>query len=144
MKGGGSVGDALGGLLIARRLARCCPTSLSLEDIASEARGKRAAAPAPLASFIPPAPSIVTEASPAFRVPMPAANHRFGFLLSDIKPIETAKQASKMRYELPNVKQVRGHIGRPVMVVSISETELAERKGRADDGPSSAPTKTTQ
>jgi hypothetical protein len=76
---------------------------------------------------------------------MPAANHRFGFLLPDIKPIETAKQqTSKMRYELPNVKQVRGHIGRPVMVVSLSATELAARTDRRIETPSSATTETTQ
>jgi hypothetical protein len=125
MRADGSVDEALDGLLIARRLARCCPTSLSLEDVSSEARPISRRSKSSISNFIPPAPSIATEASPTFRVPIPPAKHRFGFLLADIKPIEIAKQVPKMRYDLPNVKQVQSSVkcGSPVMVVSLQGTD---------------------
>jgi hypothetical protein len=98
----------------------------------SSRRNARNGAP----SFIPPSPSVTTEVSPGFRVPPPPSNHRFGFLLPDIKPIETERAARKMRYDLPNVKQMHSSIkvGRPVMVVSLSNTDLdSARHANPDD-----------
>jgi hypothetical protein len=123
-----SVDGDLNDLMVARRLARCCPTSLSLEDVTTESHPisrKNKSSSATLSHFIPPSPCVVTEVSSAFRVPMPSSKHRFAFLLSDIKPIEIAKQTPKMRYELPNVKQVQSSMkgGHPVMVVSLSSDE---------------------
>lgn len=126
--------ELLDGIMMARRLAQFCPTSLSLEEIphkqTRKRRRHRSKAPAhPPVEFIPPVSQVVTEASSAFNVNLPVKRHRFGFLLEDIKPIEIEKPAAtptKMRYELPNVKQVAspGKLGRPLMVVSLSSTDL--------------------
>jgi hypothetical protein len=115
MQSTSSMSEGLDSLMTARRLARSCPTSLSLEDITSEVP--------PVFHFPPQSESMVTEASPEFRVPLPPPTHRFGFLLADIKPIETGKHSRAMRFELPNVKRMRTSIksGNPVMVVSVSE-----------------------
>jgi hypothetical protein len=114
------------GLLIARRLARFSPTSLSLEDVGASWGNRKNPSRKAESEFIPPSPSVVTEASPGFRVPKPVTGHRFGFLLEDIKPIDKPKQAPRMRYELPNVKQLPSSLkfGRPLLVVSLSSTDL--------------------
>ena len=123
-----NVGD---GLLMARRLAHFCPMSLSLEEIPKSEHSRRSnrsgCSPAASVEFIPPISHMVTEASSTFRVDVPPKRNRFGFLLEDIKPIEkSAPTPAKMRYELPNVKQVSspGKHGKHFMVVSLSSTDL--------------------
>jgi hypothetical protein len=119
----------LDGLITARRLAHFCPTSLSMEDVSTpSSRAKNAA------KFIPPAPSVVTEASSKFRVP--AARHRFAFLLSEIKPIETERPAlAKMRYDLPNIKRLPASLkgAEPVVVVSLSDSALDRGTTESDN-----------
>lgn len=127
--------DHIDGLMIARRLAQFCPTSLSMDLIPKEAMRKRKKAPSKRrrdesTEFIPPAPQVVTEASPTFNLEIPQKKQRFGFLLEDIKPIERPPPSpAKMRYELPNVKQVTTPVkhGRPLMVVSLSCADLKEK-----------------
>jgi hypothetical protein len=108
-----------------------------MEDIQSiNARGKhRKNKKEAQAEFVAPSPSVVGEASPAFRVPKPPAGHRFAFLLEDIKPIERTKQPVKMKYELPNMKQVPAlrKFGRPLNVVSLSTTDLPTVAGDTSD-----------
>ncbi|OHT17656.1 hypothetical protein TRFO_00942 [Tritrichomonas foetus] len=118
-------------LLAARRLAQCCPTSLSVDDFKSQSREKQAKI-----EYIPPSPKVEIEQTgqSAFKLGIPSAKHRFGFLLTDIKPIEQAKNQKsastssfKMKYELPNVRKVNTPVKsiKPLMVVSFSTTALS-------------------
>lgn len=116
-------------LLVARRLAQFCPTSLSMEDLASVSRSPRRKKARD--KFIPPASSVVTESTPKATVPRSKTNHRLNFLLDDVSTAgktETSTQRKKMRYELPNVKQITTSVkyGRPLMVVSLSLANLKD------------------
>ncbi|OHT06372.1 hypothetical protein TRFO_05566 [Tritrichomonas foetus] len=116
-------------LLVARRLAQFCPTSLSVDDFKSQSPDtpdKKEKV-----EYIPPTPSVKIEQpeKSAFKLGLPSPKHRFGFLLADIKPIDqsSAKQPPlKMKYELPNVRKVTTPVktDRPLMVVSFSSTHL--------------------
>lgn len=118
-------GDSLS---MARRLAQFCPTSLSMEDLASVSRSPRRKKAR--GRFIPPESSVMTEATPKVHVPRSKTRHRLDFLLdesTDSKP-ETSTQSKKMRYELPNVRQITTPVkfGRPFMVVSLSSANLKD------------------
>ena len=141
-------------LLVARRLAQFCPTSLSIDDLKGDNRSSFHMASTNSSEkieepnqnkYIPPTPSVRIEKSPStqaieskspFKLGIEPAKHRFGFLLADIKPISQGnvnlhKSKStvlpvKVKYELPNVKKVDTPVKsvKPLMVVSFSSTNL--------------------
>lgn len=101
--------DNIGNLLIARRLAQFCPTSLSIDDF--KTRPSKSSSSLNLNSsisstenlmdeskkieYIQPSPLIkidkkssnIKEVKSEFKLGIQPSKHRFGFLLEDIKPI---------------------------------------------------------
>lgn len=135
-----SIEAQVDGLMVARRLAQFCPTSLSMDLIPNLDVKKRKKLDSNKSAdqsteFIPPVSQVVTQASPTFHVGIPQKRNRFGFLLEDIKPLEKpAAGPAKMRYELPNVKEVTAPVkyARPLMVVSLSLADLKNKSEKGD------------
>ncbi|KAK8848088.1 hypothetical protein M9Y10_019144 [Tritrichomonas musculus] len=103
--------ESIDNLLVARRLAQFCPTSLSIDDFQSRPSKSSStlSLKSPISSadnliettkkveYIAPSPSVkveslssnnIAEPKSAFKLGIQPAKHRFGFLLADIKPIE--------------------------------------------------------
>lgn len=95
-------------LMVTRRLAQFCPTSLSLEDLKSSDLSKSSSSQLYFkrssssfdesdkkVEYIPPSPSVKIEKTSSepksvFKLGIQPAKHRFGFLLADIKPISNS------------------------------------------------------
>lgn len=134
--------EKLQSVILARQLASFHPTSISIQNFGeistfdTKARYKKEnKSESNLKSFIPPSPSVTVEKETSiFSVPKPVSNHRFGFLLHDIKPVEVKQTPVKMKYELPNMQHVvtPTKYGRPLMIVSLSTNDLNKKAQDAE------------
>ncbi|KAK8883060.1 hypothetical protein M9Y10_045708 [Tritrichomonas musculus] len=158
--------SSIDNLLIARKLAQFGPTSLSIDDFKLS---RSPSSPTSILKnshlnnktlhkessssfdekdqkieYIPPSPSVKientsNEQKSIFKLGIQPAKHRFGFLMTDIKPIRQSASTSniksspnspsgsfRMKYELPNIKKVSAPVksAKPLMVVSFSTTSL--------------------
>ena len=109
-------------LLLARRLASFCPSSLSLDDL-QKLSSPRKVDFRRVREFIRPLPSVSVIKDMAPQKVASFKSSRFACLLGDLKPEGPTIQGVKLRYELPNVAKVSG-AGKqhnPLMVVELSQ-----------------------
>ena len=124
------------GWLAALRLAKFCPTSLSIDDlrgITSKLENDSTAV-----QYIPPSPSVSSTEKAKVGIQSPTRSprrNRFDFLLSDVKTEESPKQLSKMQYELSNMTKLRapGKMGDSLMIVSLSSSNLSNETSKCSN-----------
>jgi len=115
-------------VIIARKLARFCPTSLSVDDLQQpDETFKRNKKPIMQHSFIPPTPHISVEKSEKTESKAENNNSRFASIFKQTPKTPQQTTPAKLIYELPNVTKVQGQLktGRPLIVVSLSSNNLA-------------------
>ncbi|KAH0790004.1 hypothetical protein GPJ56_006043 [Histomonas meleagridis] len=129
-------GKALDSLLVARKLARFCPTSLSIDDFRSlsneESKNKKRTT---RVTFIPPSSSVSAISENVKKTHVSGSPRRFACLMNDIKQEKEQKNFVQMKYELPNMVRINtpSKSVQPIMAVSLScndlQKETAEEKG---------------
>ena len=114
--------------LIAKKLARFVPSSISIDDIKISKNKSESNDKNQKKLFIPPSPSVsVITAKNEKERTIPSSASKFAFLLGN-KPKKPKKSTSmsKMKYELPNVQKI-GVVSnglRPVLAISVSSLNL--------------------
>jgi len=115
-------------VLLARKLAQFCPSSLSIDDLKLLGSDKNVSFRALRANgvFIPPSPSVSTIDDSQKEKSDLSPNSRFSFLFKEKKNEEKPKTPKKMKYELKNVHKLGTSVNnmKPVMLVSISRSDL--------------------
>ena len=133
--------QSIDGLLIARRMAQFCPTSISMADFKHLIK-KPQIKKQSNEEFHPPKPhvEIIKENS----LPeSPLKNNRFSFLFQNSSGVSNdqlnsnsndkskSKESLKLCYQLPNVELIKTpnrKPGRPLMVVSLSRDVINNKK----------------
>ena len=123
--------DSSDNLFIARKLARFCPTSLSVDDLKIIQSGKKEknTEKNDNLNYLPPKPNIIIEREKEDIVDEKKTNNRFlNIFKSPKKESLKLKDPPKLIYELPNVKSVKTQLKtlKPIMVVSLSSSNLKE------------------
>ena len=120
-------------ILLARKLAKMSPSSLSIDNLAALCK------PSPKKQnqhrvYIPPNPSVTVikdedEPQPE-KKPAPS---RFANLIKASKqqPPKQPSQVTKIKYDLPNVKKLTMNKNTAVMAVSFSSPDLCEQSPEA-------------
>lgn len=120
--------EALPELILARRLASFCPSSLSLDDMQKLASPKKVEF-RKVKEFIRPSSSVSVIREEAPKKVVSFKSSRFACLLGDVKQEGPTIQGVKLRYELPNLARVSGtgkqHNKLLVVELSAKETVSA-------------------
>lgn len=118
----------LDGIVLARKLATMCPTSLSVDDLQDPSRLGRRPVLLPQRTFVKPSSSVVVikeETTKTNQTPAPITTKRFAWLSSQVKKESVQKDVIQMQYELPNTEIISPAANgrRPLRVVAITKRE---------------------